>query len=170
MDIYDVIKTRKSVRAYLDKTVERDKIDRIFNAVRLAPSAGNYQEWRFVLVSESSKKSRIAETAPGKAFIAEAPIVVVCCAETNHHVMKCGLECFPIDVAIAIDHLTLAAAAEGLGTCWIGGFDAPAVKKIIDIPLEIEVVELLLLGYPADSQPREKSRKALAEIVRWEKW
>ena len=103
-------------------------------------------------------------------LIGEAPVVIVCCAETDGHVMACGQQCYPIDVAIAIDHLTLCAAAEGLGTCWIGAFDEGKVKVILNIPKQIRVVELLSLGYPRDPLPVKKSRFPLQKIVKYEQW
>ena len=170
MDVYDSIHIRKSVRSYLDKPVEKEKLDRVLNAVRLAPSAGNRQEWRFVVVADPEKRRRLAEEAAGQRFIAGAPIVIAACAETDGKIMRCGQACYPIDMAIAIDHLTLAAVAEGLGTCWIGSFDPDTVRQILGIPKEIVVVELLPLGYPKDPEPVAKSRLPLETIVRYEKW
>jgi nitroreductase len=150
--------------------VEKEKLDRLLNAARLAPSASNHQEWRFVVVTDPEKRSRLAEEAAGQRFIAEAPIVIAACAETDGKIMRCGQLCYPIDVAIAIDHLTLAAVAEGLGTCWIGSFDPDKVRRILGIPEENVVVELLPLGYPKDPEPVRKSRLPLETIVRYEKW
>ena len=84
--------------------------------------------------------------------------------------MSCGQLCYPIDVAIAIDHLTLCAVAEGLGTCWIGAFDEAQVKDILAIPKAIRVIELLPIGYPEDPSPGEKKRLPLSEIVKYERW
>jgi nitroreductase len=84
--------------------------------------------------------------------------------------MRCGQLSYPIDGAIAMDHLTLAAAAEGLGTCWIGSFDPAAVRDILGIPEDVEVVELMPLGYPRDPAPVEKNRLSLDEIVHYESW
>ncbi|MEW5814904.1 MAG: nitroreductase family protein [Spirochaetota bacterium] len=170
MDIYEIIKTRKSVRSYKNKTVEDSKLKKIFEAVRLAPSARNAQEWHFVIVKNPDMRKKLAEAAFNQSFIAEAPVVVVCCAEPTNRIMRCGLEPFPIDTAIAIDHLTLLATAEGLGTCWIGSFNPEAVRKLLHIPNEIHVVELLPLGYPADPNPVLKKRKPLEEIVHNEEW
>jgi len=103
-------------------------------------------------------------------LLGEAPVVIVCCAETDGHVMACGQQCYPIDVAIAIDHLTLCAAAEGLGTCWIGAFNEAKIKEILNIPKQIRVVELLPLGYPRDPLPVKKIRFPLQKIVKHEKW
>ena len=170
MDVYEAIRTRKSVRAYRDADVEQEKLDRILEAARLAPSASNRQEWRFLVVRDKAKRNQVAEEAARQPFIAEAPVLLVCCAETNHHRMPCGLECFPVDVAIAIDHITLAAVAEGLGTCWIGAFDPKIVRRVLSIPDSIEIVELLPLGYPADPAPVSKNRHPIKDIVRHDAW
>lgn len=170
MNVNQAIRTRKSVRSYADKPVEREKLERVLEAARLAPSARNQQEWRFVVVTDAGKRQQLAEAARGQRFVAEAAAVVVCCAETDRRRMRCGLEAYPIDVAIAIDHMTLAAVEEGLGTCWIGSFDPDAVRQVCGIPADIEIVQLLPLGYPSDAAAIEKSRRTLDEIVRFEAW
>ncbi len=169
-NIYDLIALRKSVRSYLSKDVEEDKLERVLEAGRLAPSARNLQEWRFIVVRDQDTRCLLAETSGSYEFIKQAPVVLVCCAETDKHIMRCGLPCFAIDTAIAMDHITLAAAAEGLGTCWIGGFDADKVKDILGIPDDIVVVEMLPIGYPEDPAPIEKSRMAFKDIIRYERW
>ncbi|HHI68575.1 MAG TPA: nitroreductase [Planctomycetes bacterium] len=170
MDVYEAIRTRKSVRAYLDKDVPQEVLLRILEAARLAPSAKNLQEWRFVVVRDPRTREKLARAARNQAFVAQAPVVLACCAETDGHVMTCGQACYPIDVAIAIDHITLCAVAEGLGTCWIGAFFEDQVKEILGIPPHIRVVELLPLGYPQDPSPVPKRRLPLEKIVRWERW
>ena len=170
MDVSEAIRLRKSVRSFDPREVEEEKLQRILEAARLAPSATNGQEWRFVIVREEGTRKELAVAAANQAFVGEAPILLVCCAETDHRRMSCGLECFPIDVAIAIDHITLAAVEEDLGTCWIGAFDAKEVKRILGIPDEIEVVELLPLGYPQDPSLKNKNRLPLAEIIHYERW
>lgn len=170
MDIYELVAKRKSVRSFADKPVEEEKLRRILEAARLAPSASNRQEWRYVVVTDPHTRAQLAEAASGQSFVGEAPVVIACCAETDGHIMKCGHPSFLVDVAIGIDHLTLAAAAEGLGTCWIGAFDQNAVKSALDIPPEIEVVELLPLGYPEDPSQKEKRRFPMDTIVHRERW
>jgi nitroreductase len=170
MDVYTAIATRKSVRAFQDREVPEELLLRLLEAARLAPSACNFQEWRFVVVRNPETRKRLATTANSQMFIGEAPVLIVCCAETDGHVMACGQQCYPINVAIAIDHLTLCAAAEGLGTCWIGAFDEREVKEILDIPKQIRVVELLPLGYPRYPSPVNKIRFPLQKIVKYEKW
>ncbi|MBN2427914.1 MAG: nitroreductase family protein [Deltaproteobacteria bacterium] len=170
MNVYETIAARKSVRSFLDKEVADEILLRILEAARLAPSARNFQEWRFVVVRDPAMRQRLAEAAKGQKQVAEAPVVVVCCAETNEHVMTCGQRCYPIDLAIAIDHITLCATAEGLGTCWIGAFHAEEVKKLLNIPPEVPVVSLLPLGYPRDPSIESKDRLTLEKIIRYERW
>lgn len=170
MDVLDAIRTRKSVRKYLNKTVEKEKLITILEAGRLAPSASNRQEWRFVIVRDRETKRKLAEVANRQTFIGEAPVVIVACAQIDGHVMKCGQLCYPIDVAIALDHITLAAVELGLGTCWIGAFDENEVKEILGIPPEIRVIGIMPLGYPSNSSVVNKKRLPLNEIVKYEHW
>jgi len=169
MNVYETIEKRRSIRKYKNRPVEQEKLDRILEAARLAPSASNRQEWRFVVVRDPAVRKSLMGAASNQAFVAEAPVVIACCAETDGHLMRCGQACYPIDVAIATDHITLAAVEEGLGTCWIGSFSEPEVKQIVGIPAPIRVVELLTLGYP-DAQPSPRQRKPIKEIVCCDRW
>ena len=170
MNVVDAIRTRKSVRKYLSKPVEDEKLTAVLEAGRLAPSAGNRQEWRFVVVRDAETRKKVAEAANKQTFVGEAPAVVVACAETDGRIMMCGQPCYPIDVAIALDHIALAAAELGLGTCWIGAFDEKKVKEILGIPEKIRVVELMPIGYASDPSPVEKSRLSFDVIVKHEHW
>jgi len=170
MNVMDAIKKRKSVRKYLDKPVKDKKLNTVLEAGRLAPSASNRQEWRFVIVRDPETRKKLAEAANRQTFVGKAPVVIVACAETDGHVMMCGQPNYAIDVAIALDHMTLAAVESGLGTCWIGAFDERRVKKILGIPEEIRVVELMPIGYPSDPSPVEKKRLPLDTIVKYEHW
>ncbi len=170
MNVMDAIKTRKSVRAYAHRPVGDDKLNSILEAARLAPSASNRQEWRFVIVREQDIRKKLARVAGDQEFVGEAPVVIVACADTDGHVMKCGHPCYLIDVAIALDHIALAATELGLGTCWIGNFDEGKVKELLSIPEKIRVIELMPLGYPLDPSALEKKRLALSTIVKYEHW
>ena len=170
MDVLDAIRKRKSVRKYLNKTIDKEKLLTILEAGRIAPSASNRQEWRFVIVRDNETKRKLADAANSQSFMGEASVVIVACAETDEHVMRCGQACYPIDVAIALDHITLAAVDLGLGTCWIGAFDASKVKQILSIPVNIQVVALMPLGYPSDSSIANKKRMPFDEIVKYEHW
>lgn len=168
MEVFEAIEKRHSARRFADHRVEPEKLRRLFEAARLAPSAKNLQEWRFVVVQDKETRLRLAEAA-FQRFVGDAPVILVCCAESDGYVMRCGLPSYPIDVAIAIDHISLAAVALDLGTCWIGKFDPDRVREILGIPERIHIVELLLVGYPAD-QPRPKNRLAVEEFVKFDHW
>ena len=170
MEVMEAIKGRQSVRAYEPREVEEEKLLRILEAGRLSPSASNRQERRFVVVKDADRRKLLSEAAKNQKFVAEAPVVIVACAAVDtDYVMACGQLAYPIDTAIAVDHMTLQAVEEGLGTCWIGAFDEERVKEILNIPEEVRVVSLLPIGYPADVS-RPKSRMGLDEIVMQEKW
>ena len=170
MDVYEAIKARKSVREFEEKDIPEETLMRLLGAARLAPSASNRQEWRFVVVRDAETQKKLAVAAKNQTFVGEAPVVLACCAETNGHVMTCGQPCYPIDVAIAMDHLTLCAVAEGLGTCWIGAFDEAQVKEILGIPPEIRVVELMPVGYSKNPGAVAKSRIPLEKMIKRERW
>jgi nitroreductase len=170
MDVYEAIASRKSIRAFQEKDVPEEMISRLLEAARLAPSASNRQEWRFIVVRDPATRKKLSVAARGQKFVGEAPLILACCAETDGHVMACGQTCYPIDVAIAIDHITLCATADGLGTCWIGAFDESKAKKVLEIPEQIRVVGLLPVGYPEDPSRLEKSRLPFKDIVRYEHW
>ncbi len=170
MAILKVIKNRYSVRAYQDRPVAPEVLQTVFEAARQAPSARNMQDWRFVVVQDGAVRKRLMAAANNQAFVAQAPVVIACCATQPDYVMRCGQRTAQIDVAIAIDHMTLQAVEEGLGTCWIGSFYEDQVKEILGIPDGVTVIELLTLGYPADRPPASKNRQPLDEIVAYEKW
>ena len=168
MDLMQAIRTRRSIRNFLDRSVEEEKLLAVLEAGRLAPSARNMQDWRFIVVRDAATRQRLAEAARDQQFVAQAPVVIAACG-TSDLVMTCGQPAYAIDVAIALDHMTLAAASLDLGTCWIGAFYEDKVKEILGVPQEVRVVALLPLGYPA-KQPGPRPRKTLDEIVAWEHW
>jgi nitroreductase len=170
MTVEEAIRTRKSVRQYLDKPVEKEKIKALLEAARLAPSASNRQEGRFVVVTDAGTRKRLVAAAANQNFVGEAACVIACCAETDMHEMRGGQLSYPIDVAIQIDHMALRAVELGLGTCWIGAFYEDRVKEVLGIPDALRVVELLIVGYPADPSVKSKSRLPLDRIVHYEKW
>jgi nitroreductase len=169
MDVMEAITERRSIRNYSERPVEEEKLNLILEAGRLAPSAANRQEWRYVIVRDGETRQKLQKAAKGQTFVGQAPVVIAACAETDGHVMSCGQPCYPIDVAISIDHMTLKAVEEGLGTCWVGAFYEDEVKQALGIPDDIRVVELLTLGYPEDVPP-PRPRLSMSEIVRYEKW
>jgi nitroreductase len=168
MNVFEAIARRNSVRSYLDRPVEQEKLQTLFSAVRLAPSARNAQEWRFILVTDPVLRKRVA-AAGGHPFLFQCPVIIAVCAETNRRICQCGEMAYPMDVAIAIDHLTLAAVELGLGTCWIASFDAEPVREALGIPGAVPVVELVALGYPApeDVLKTDKPRLKMPDFL-WE--
>jgi len=170
MTVEEAIRARQSVRSYLDRPIEKDKLVKLLEAARLAPTAANRQEGRFVVVTDPAVRKRLARAAANQGFVAEAGCVIAACAKTDYHEMRCGQLSYPIDVAIQIDHMTLRAVELGLGTCWIGAFYEDQIREILGIPEDIRVVELLAVGYPADAGLRPKSRRPLEEIAYGEKW
>ena len=168
MNLMQAIRARRSIRNFLDKSVDEEKLLAVLEAGRLAPSARNMQDWRFIVVRDSATRQRLAEAARDQKFVGQAPVVIAACG-TSDLVMTCGQPAYAIDVAIALDHMTLAAASLDLGTCWIGAFYEEKVKEILGVPQEIRVVALLPLGYPGE-QPGPRPRKSLDEVIAWEHW
>lgn len=169
MNVYEAIKIRRSVRSYQDKAIPKEVLNRILEAARLAPSGGNRQPWKFVVVTDSKMRKKLAEAANDQSFVSEAAVIIVAVGLNPGRIMSCGIPGDPVDVAIAIDHITLTAVEEGLGTCWIGAFSQEKIRQILQIPDSCRVIGLLPLGYPADTA-RPKSRKSLEEIVCYEKF
>ncbi|MBU0714870.1 MAG: nitroreductase family protein [Verrucomicrobia bacterium] len=169
MALLKQIQQRYSVRSYQKRPVEKEKLETILQAARLAPSAKNMQEWRFIVVQDADTRRKLCVAANNQAFVGEAPVIIVCCSVISDYVMRCGHLAYPIDVAIAMEHMALQAVEEGLGTCWVGSFYEEQVKTILGIPTPVRVVELLTMGYPADTL-RAKSRLPLEQIVCHERW
>jgi nitroreductase len=167
MDVSQAIKERYSVRKYRDEEVTDTVLNKILEAARLAPSAANRQRWKFVVVKDPERRKALARAAAGQRFVGEAPVVIAAVSLDPEYVMRCGVPEYAVDLAIAVDHMTLQAVELGLGTCWIGAFSQEEVKRILKIPENCKVVALLPVGYPADT-PGPKSRKSLGEVVCYE--
>ena len=169
MNVMDAIKTRRSIRSFQDRPVEADKLQQILEAARLAPSASNRQDWKFVVVQDSATRQALVSACHNQAFVGQAPVVIAACSSNPARVMASGQSAAAVDLAIAVDHMTLAAVQLGLGTCWIGAFDAPAVAKLLGVPADAAVVHVLPLGYPADS-PGPHRAKTAAQVICHETW
>ena len=141
MDVFEAIRGRHSARAYLPDRIPEDKLEKILEAARLAPSSGNIQPWHFIVVTDPQKRKELSRGRFAK-FLTESPVVLVGCgdkkASPNWHV---------VDTAIAMQNIVLAATGEGLGTCWIGSFNEDRVKKLLNIPEKFRVIALLAVGY-----------------------
>ncbi|MGM0431748.1 MAG: nitroreductase family protein [Spirochaetota bacterium] len=170
VEFYETVRKRFSVRSFENKPVEPEKLERILEAARLAPSAKNLQQCRYVVVTDKEKIEQLAQASYNQTFVGEAAAVIVCCSDTDKATMRCGHAHYTIDVGIALEHAALAAVAEGLGGCWIGSFKPEEVRKILGIPDSIEVVELYPLGYPAADAKPLKTKKPLEEIVSYNAW
>ena len=169
MNVHEAIRARRSVRAYEKKAVGEAKLARVLEAARLAPSASNRQALKFVVVRDEATRLKLAKAAAGQGFVAGAPVVLAAVATDPARTMACGEKSGTVDCAIALDHVSLAAVAEDLGTCWIGAFDEPAVRSILGIPDSCRVIELMTLGHPAES-PGARPRKSLDELIRYDRW
>lgn len=170
MDFLELVRKRRSVRSYQERPVPEDALLRILESARLAPSASNRQPWKFVVVRNPELRKALGVAANNQVFVGEAPVIIAAVALMPEGLMSCGVPRYAVDLAIAVTHMTLAAAEEGLGTCWIGAFSQDKVREILGIPEKYKVVALLPLGYPADTGLRGKSRKSLEEIVSYDKF
>ncbi len=171
MDFYEAVKHRLSVRAYKPDSVPAEALNRILEAGRLAPSAKNLQPWRFIVIKDQSVRERLVPACRGQKFVGQAPVVICACAVEAEAWGGMGgyWSADVVDVTIALEHMILAAAAEGLGTCWIGAFVEKEVKEVLGIPEGVKPVALTPLGYPAkESAPRP--RKPLSEIVCYDRF
>ena len=168
MAVLEAIRKRYSCRAYQDKPIEKEKLNESLEAARLAPSAKNLQDWRFVVVTDKEKKHKLAEAANNQTFIENAGAIIVACS-VSKEIMRCGQAVGPIDVAIALEHICLQAAQLGLETCWIGSFYPDKVRPIVGIPENVTIIELMAMGYPADRQ-KEPKREPMERIACCEKW
>ena len=169
MDVAEAIKKRRSVRSYKPDLIPEESLKKILEAARLAPSAHNAQEWKFIVVKDTQKKKKLAEAALNQDFIAEAPVVIAAVSLNPEAQSTSGVPAYAVDLAIAVDHMTLQAVEEDLGTVWIGAFDQEKVKNILEIPKNYKVVILLPLGFPTN-KPGSKIRKTIEEIVSFEKF
>jgi nitroreductase len=177
MEFMDVINSRKSVRDYLGKPVEEEKLLKILEAARLAPSWANKQGCNYVVVKNRAAINELAWDF--NSWIGEAPVILAACIDPKNSGSHNNMDYYLVDVGISMEHLVLAAADLGLGTCWIAGFDEAKAKKLLNIPEAVRVVALTPLGYPAPMSERSKTvrefvkaskRKSLQDLVHYEKW
>lgn len=169
MSVLEIIRKRRSVRKYKGNLIPRDVLLRVLEAARLAPSGKNYQPWKFIIVQDEGLKRKVAKASAEQYFIAEAALIIVACGFPDNSYSRLGryMKSWPVDVAIALEHLILQAEEEGLGTCWIGSFEEKEVKALLNIPEEVRVLALTPLGYP-DQTPSDRGRKSLEEIISYD--
>jgi nitroreductase len=170
VNVLDAIRQRRSVRSFSTQPIPDEVMQRMREAIRSAPSACNYQPWQFVLVEEDRLRRQLAAASSDQVWMADAPVTVVACGfpDRAYQTMGGSGNSVEIDVAIALDHLTLAAVADHLGTCWIGAFSEATVKQLLGIPRNVKVVAMTPLGYPSSpdlNHPlKEGQRKSENEV------
>jgi nitroreductase len=174
MDFVDLAQKRHSVRAYRSDEVEVEKLERILEAARLAPTAANKQAFQIIVIHTAGRESEL-QRIYGRGWFVQAPVVICACGLPEQNwVRRDGKNYNDVDVAIVMDHMILAAADLGLGTCWIGAFDPVAAREVLGLPEGVEPIAFTPLGYPADKspadQPRPKTRKDRSDLVRYERW
>lgn len=169
MQFLELANKRYSVRAYKTDPVEDNKLQQVLEAARLAPTAANCQPFQLIVILTKGKEAELGHIY-GRPWFVQAPVVICICAiPSQSWVRRDGKNYSDVDAAIVFDHLTLAASDLGLGTCWIGAFDPEAARQVLKLPKEVEPIAFTPLGYP-DDQPRTKIRKAVSDLVRYEKW
>ncbi len=166
MEILEAIKSGKSVSKFKPVPVPEKKVQAVFGAARLAPSAENLQPWRFIVVSDEDLKRQVAAACTNAKRLPDAPLLVVACARLDDAVATVGgyMNSYPVDIGMALSHLSLAATSEGLGTSWVFAFNEEKVRAALRIPDDAKVVGLSPLGYPEAREPPE-GRKHLSEIL-----
>ena len=166
MEFFELIRNRYSVRAYKPDPVEEEKLTAVLEAARLAPTASNRQPFRLIVIHTKGREEELSRIYHKEWFV-QAPLIICACGLPGE-VWKGehGRDYLGVDVGIVMDHLILAATDLGLGTCWIGAFDADAAREVLDLPEDAEPIIFTPLGYPAD-KPKPRERKPLDELVRY---
>jgi nitroreductase len=170
MEVFAAIRKRRSIRLYERKPVNEEKLNRVIEAGRLAPSADNRQPWRFIVVTDEKIKEKLGAAYDEEWFVSAPVIIVGCAVPKEAWVRMDGQEYWMVDVAIAMQNMILTATELGLGTCWIADFDEEAARKALKLPLGVRVVAMTPLGYPAEQRRPVGNRKPLSEIVHYNSW
>jgi len=169
MEFAELIKKRYSVRAYKADAVEEDKLQQVLEAARLAPTAANRQPFRIIVIHTAGREAELRRIYD-RGWFAQAPLLLCACGiPAKTWSRSDGKNYNDVDVSIVMDHMVLAATDVGLGTCWVAAFNPAAARQVLGLPDGVEPIAFTPLGYSAD-QPRPKERKALSELVRYEKW
>jgi len=164
MEVFEAIEKRRSIRKYKPSSIPNENLKKILEAARLAPSAGNRQPWRFMVIRSPERKKLLAEAARNQMFLMDAGVIIVALADPEASPKWCKQ-----DTMIAMEHMVLASTGLGYGTCWIGAFEEELVKQLLGVPERIAVVALLPIGVP-DEKPQPKPRKGFGQIFFDEKY
>ena len=165
MDFIELVKNRYSCRAYKALNVEKEELDYILECVRYAPSAVNKQPWRFRIITNEGDKAKLQQCYNRDWFKTAPMYIIASVLHDEEWIRADGKHHGDIDIAIAVEHLCLAATEQGLATCWVCNFDAALCKESFALPENEEPAVIIPLGY-ADDQPKEKNRKPIEEIVK----
>jgi len=169
MEFLELAKKRYSCRAYKSDPVEDNKLQQVLEAARLAPTACNLQPFQLIVIHTKGREAELRRIY-NSFWFTQAPLIICACSIASESwKRRDGKNYCEVDVTIAMDHLILAAASLGLGTCWIGAFNPDSAREILGLPDNVEPIAFTPLGYPVDS-PGRKSRKSLDDIVRYERW
>lgn len=169
MALLEAITKRRSIKRFKPRPVEKDKLERVLEAGRLAPSAKNRQEWRFVVLQKQALRDKVKDAAFGDEKVGQAPVVIAVCTTNIDYVMPNGQLSYPIDLAFAAAFMMIQATAEGLGSCCLSTYDEQTIRDLISVPFSMRVVLLLLVGYP-EEVPEPAPRKPLKRVVGYEHW
>jgi nitroreductase len=169
MEVMPEVVNRKSVRSFTSQSVDKDQIERILEAARLAPSAKNRQEWRFVVIQKKDTRQKVMEAAFNQEYVGQAPAIIAVCTTNIDYRMPNGQLSYPIDLAFASAHIVLQAVHEGLGTCCITTFDEQEVRELLTVPFSMRVILLILIGH-TDTAPEPTPRKSLKQISSRDHW
>ena len=169
MSVYQTIRSRGSIRRYKAQPIPQRELETILDSARLAQSAANRQPWQFVVATDEATKKTLVRVAGRQAFVGDAATIIVCIGDPETCADVGPFSGFLIDTAIAIENMALAAWELGIGSCWIGAYSEHRAKQLLGIPDHLRVVSFLTLGYP-DEEPRPKRRKALDEIVHYDRY
>jgi len=167
METFDTIMQRRSIRKYKKDSIPEDDLKKILECGRQAPSAGNRQPWQFIIVRDPELKQKVASACSGQMWMADADVILAGVGIPNQSRGSSGRLWYPVDVAIAMQNMILAATDLGYGTCWIGAFDEEKVKELLDVSEKDAVVALTPIGVP-DQKPGPKHRKPAEEIFIWQ--
>ena len=173
MDLFEALQERRSIRKYKTDPIPEEKLTKILEAARIAPSWANKQCWSFIVVKDENKRNQLADALPdgnpANKAIRQAPVTIVACGDPSASGKIDGKEYYLLDTGLAMQQLMLAAHSEGLGSCWVAWFDEKSVRDILSIPEEEKVVALTPLGSPA-KEGTVTPRKGLDEMVYQEQW
>jgi len=162
LDVITAIKKRRSIRKYKNKEIPQDLLEEILETARLAPSGANKQPWQLVVVTDPERKKGLVPICKDQKFVAECSAFIAAIDDSGQKWVR-------VDVAIALEHIALAAVDRGLGTCWIGAFDPEKVGAYLEVPSGKQVTVCMTLGYP-DEEPAARPRKDLRDLVSWNRF